>query len=49
MSAHITAPTQQLSEWLSNFGNALLALQIKARMEGISTPVYDLSEVHHLT
>jgi putative flavoprotein involved in K+ transport len=23
MSAHITAPTQQVSEWLSNFGNAL--------------------------
>jgi hypothetical protein len=24
-------------------------LQIKARMEGISTPVYHLSEVHHLS
>ncbi len=26
-----------------------LALQIKARMEGSSTPVYHLSEVHHLS
>ncbi len=25
MSAHITAPTQQVSEWLSNFGNAWIA------------------------
>jgi hypothetical protein len=49
MSAHITAPTQQVSESLSNFGKALQALQIKARLEGISTPVYDLSEVHHLS
>jgi putative flavoprotein involved in K+ transport len=25
----------------------LLALQLKARMEGIETPVYNLAEVHH--
>ncbi|MEY3004620.1 MAG: hypothetical protein RLZZ491_1796, partial [Pseudomonadota bacterium] len=26
-----------------------LSLQIKARMEGIPTPVYGLQEVHHLS
>ena len=26
-----------------------LALQLKARMEGIPTPVYGLAEVHHLS
>ena len=25
-----------------------LALQLKARMEGIATPVYGMGEVHHL-
>jgi putative flavoprotein involved in K+ transport len=26
-----------------------LALQLKARMEGLNTPVYGLQQVHHLS
>ncbi|MCO5606057.1 hypothetical protein L7F22_060244 [Adiantum nelumboides] len=47
-------PTQQESLWFHG-GNLhqcrhyslLLALQLKARMEGIATPVYGLAKVHH--
>jgi len=49
-------PTRQSSLWFqggnlhqSRHYSQFLALQIKARMEGISTPVYGLSEVHHLS
>jgi putative flavoprotein involved in K+ transport len=49
-------PTRQPSLWFqggnlhqSRHYSQFLALQIKARMEGISTPVYHLSEVHHLS
>jgi putative flavoprotein involved in K+ transport len=49
-------PTRQPSLWFqggnlhqSRHYSQFLALQIKARMEGISTPVYGLSEVHHLS
>lgn len=48
-------PTQQPGLWFhggnlhqSRHYSLYLALQIKARKEGIPTPVYDLSEVHHL-
>jgi putative flavoprotein involved in K+ transport len=48
-------PTQQAALWFhggnlhqSRHYSQFLALQIKARMEGISTPVYGLSEVRHL-
>jgi putative flavoprotein involved in K+ transport len=42
MSAHINLHQ-------SRHSSQFLALQINARMEGISTPVYGLSEVHHLS
>ncbi|MCR9157188.1 MAG: NAD(P)/FAD-dependent oxidoreductase [Rhodobacteraceae bacterium] len=48
-------PTQQDNLWFhggnlhqSRHYSQFLALQIKARMEGIPTPVYALQEVHHL-
>jgi putative flavoprotein involved in K+ transport len=48
-------PTQQPSLWFhggnlhqSRHYSQFLSLQIKARMEGIATPVYGMSEVHHL-
>jgi putative flavoprotein involved in K+ transport len=47
-------PTQQPGLWfhggnlaLSRQFSLLLALQLKARMEGLPTPVYGLQEVHH--
>jgi putative flavoprotein involved in K+ transport len=47
-------PTQQEALWFhggnlhqSRFYSLYLALQLKARMEGIETPVYGLQEVHH--
>jgi putative flavoprotein involved in K+ transport len=49
-------PTQQEGLWfhggnlhLSRHYSLLLALQIKARMEGIPTPVHGLQQVHHLS
>ena len=49
-------PTQQPGLWFhggnlaqSRNYSKYLALQIKARMEGIPTPVYGLPEVHHLS
>ena len=48
-------PTQQQALWFhggnlhqSRHYSHYLALQLKARMEGISTPVYGLQDVHHL-
>jgi len=48
-------PTQQEALWLhggnlhqSQHYSQFLSLQIKARMEGIETPVFGLLEVHHL-
>lgn len=48
-------PTQQDGLWFhggnlhqSRHYSLYLALQLKARHEGIPTPVYDLQEVHHL-
>ncbi|ROO23877.1 NAD(P)/FAD-dependent oxidoreductase [Salinisphaera orenii] len=48
-------PTQQPGLWfhsgnlhLSRHYSRYLALQLKARMEGIDTPVYGIPEVHHL-
>ncbi len=48
-------PTQQPGLWFhgsnlaqSRFYSLHLALQLKARLEGIPTPVYRLAEVHHL-
>src|SRR6478672_11918786 len=48
-------PTQQEALWFhggnlhqSRHYSQFLALQLKARMEGIHTPVYGLQEVHHL-
>jgi putative flavoprotein involved in K+ transport len=49
-------PTRQEALWFHG-GNLhqtrhysqFLALQLKARMEGIPTPVYGLAEVHHLS
>jgi putative flavoprotein involved in K+ transport len=48
-------PTQQPDLWFhggnlgqSRFHSLGLALQLKARVEGIDTPVYGLQEVHHL-
>ena len=48
-------PTQQEALWFhggnlhqSRHYSQFLSLQIKARMEGIPTPVYGLQEVHHL-
>ncbi|ESW98948.1 FAD-dependent oxidoreductase [Mesorhizobium sp. LSJC265A00] len=47
-------PTQQEALWFhggnlhqSRHYSQFLALQLKARMEGIATPVYALQEVHH--
>lgn len=49
-------PTQQEALWFhggnlhqSRHYSRYLALQLKARMEGIPTPVYGLQEVHHLS
>ncbi len=49
-------PTQQQALWMhggnlhqSRHYSQFLALQLKARMEGIPTPVYGLQEVHHLS
>ncbi len=49
-------PTQQEGLWFhggnlhqSRHYSLYLALQLKARMEGIETPVYGLQEVHHLS
>lgn len=49
-------PTQQEALWFhggnlhqSRHYSQFLALQLKARAEGIATPVYGLQEVHHLT
>ena len=49
-------PTQQEALWFhggnlhqSRHYSLYLALQLKARMEGIQTPVYGLQEVHHLS
>ncbi|MDJ0992944.1 MAG: NAD(P)/FAD-dependent oxidoreductase [Dinoroseobacter sp.] len=49
-------PTQQEALWFhggnlhqSRHYSQFLSLQIKARMEGIDTPVYGLQEVHHLS
>ncbi|WP_417225305.1 NAD(P)-binding domain-containing protein [Amphritea sp.] len=49
-------PTQQEALWFhggnlhqSRHYSQYLSLQIKARMEGIDTPVYGLQEVHHLS
>ena len=48
-------PTQQRALWFhggnlhqSRHYSLFLALQLKARLEGIDTPVYGLQEVHHL-
>ena len=47
-------PTQQEALWFhggnlhqSRHYSQFLALQLKARMEGIDTPVYGLQDVHH--
>lgn len=49
-------PTQQQNLWFhggnlhqSRHYSQFLSLQIKARMEGLDTPVYRLAEVHHLS
>ena len=49
-------PTQQDALWFhggnlhqSRHYSLYLALQLKARAEGIDTPVYGLQEVHHLS
>jgi putative flavoprotein involved in K+ transport len=49
-------PTQQPALWFhggnlhqSRHYSQFLALQLKARMEGIPTPVYGLREVHHVS
>jgi putative flavoprotein involved in K+ transport len=49
-------PTQQEALWFhggnlhqSRHYSLYLALQLKARIEGIDTPVYGLQEVHHLS
>ena len=49
-------PTQQEALWFhggnlhqSRHYSLYLALQLKARYEGISTPVYGMQEVHHLS
>jgi len=48
-------PTQQQALWFhggnlhqSRHYSQYLSLQLKARMEGIATPVYGMEEVHHL-
>lgn len=50
-----TSDTQQDNLWFhggnlhqSRHYSLYLALQLKARMEGIDTPVYGMGEVHHL-
>jgi putative flavoprotein involved in K+ transport len=49
-------PTQQAALWFhggnlhqSRHYSQYLSLQLKARMEGIATPVFGLQEVHHLS
>ncbi|GAA0240128.1 NAD(P)/FAD-dependent oxidoreductase [Cryptosporangium japonicum] len=49
-------PTQQEGLWFhggnlhqSRYYSLYLALQLKARLEGIPTPVYALQEVHHIS
>jgi putative flavoprotein involved in K+ transport len=49
-------PTQQPGLWFhggnlhqSRFYSLFLALQLKARLEGLSTPVYGMGKVHHLS
>jgi putative flavoprotein involved in K+ transport len=49
-------PTQQPALWFhggnlhqSRHYSQYLSLQLKARMEGLATPVYGLQEVHHLS
>ena len=49
-------PTHQEALWFhggnlqqSRHYSLYLALQIKARMEGLQTPVYGMDEVHHLS
>jgi putative flavoprotein involved in K+ transport len=49
-------PTHQENLWFhggnlhqSRFFSHFVALQMKARMEGIKTPVYGMGKVHHLT
>ena len=49
-------PTQQEHLWFmggnlhqSRHYSLYLALQLKARLEGLDTPVYGLQEVHHLS
>ena len=49
-------PTQQQNLWFhggnlhqSRHYSLYLALQLKARMEGLDTPVYGLQQVHHLS
>jgi putative flavoprotein involved in K+ transport len=49
-------PTQQKALWMhggnlhqSRHYSQFLSLQLKARMEGIPTPVYGLPDVHHLS
>ena len=48
-------PTQQEALWMhggnlhqSRHYSQFLSLQLKARMEGIDTPVYGLQDVHHV-
>lgn len=48
-------PTHQENLWFhggnlhqSRFNSQFLSLQLKARMEGIETPVYGMGKVHHL-
>jgi putative flavoprotein involved in K+ transport len=33
----------------SRFWSQFVALQVKARMEGLKTPVYCIPDVHHLS
>ena len=49
-------PTQQDALWFhggnlhqSRHYSQFLSLQLKARLEGLSTPIYGLAEVHHLS
>jgi putative flavoprotein involved in K+ transport len=49
-------PTRQEGLWFhggnlhqSRHYSQFLALQLKARMEGVPTPVYDLADVHHVS
>ncbi len=51
---NIWKPTRQEAAWFhggnlhqSRHYSQYLALQLKARMEGLPTPVYALAEVHH--